>query len=265
MDDTRDAAELDYAEHERRQREQCSAGALEAAALRLRAGGSARWTGAEWQPRAYPGFAFQAMADADERNRETIARLSAIGDALVGTVPAPGKLYPLPEDSFHQTIVNLFSAERLQKHIIEPGRMQTFPALLAEHLREAEGAASADTVRMDLIGVSLFRTALGALGVFRDARHYERIVGLRNRVYGQPALRKLGLRRTRPFIGHVTLAYIEADITSSERRALIEEVFNRNAAMECAPLPFYMPAAVLHDYQHLSAYALHPVHLRLEM
>lgn len=262
--------DLDYAEHEQRQLAQLDAETLREALTRVAAADCARWDAAAWQPLPYPGFAFQAMAAQSPANAQTVAALEGMRERLTSTMSAPGRLYPLPTASFHQTVVNTFSGERRAVRLEATGLLDTFAPALAEALRlpaeERDVAAAADDpVEMSLCGVAVFRKAIGVLGRFADPTHYARVIALRDRVYGHPALAHFGLQRTRPFIGHVTLAYFEAAPDAREQAALLDAMAEINERLLADPVSYRMPAAVLCEYADLSAFTPHPLDLRLTL
>ena len=247
-----DVQELSYDAYEARQRAEVAREGLTRRAAALAFSGRFRWDGAAWTPQPYPGYAFQAMASATEANAPTVSQLTAIQAQIVTALPA-GQLYPLPPASFHQTVINTFSAQRRETHLIAAGLEGAFPHILEEALGH-EPAPVTHPVAMQLLGVSFFRTALGALGVFAEPEHFERVLALRDRAYNHPRLRKIGLARTRPFIGHITLAYVGEGLEPSGRERLIETVASINAAMGAQPLPYLMPTAALHRYDTLAAF-----------
>lgn len=263
----RDAAELSHAEHDARQLQQCSAEALAASAPSLHAGEAASWEPSRgldaWRPLPYPGLAFQAMGDADVRNQASVQRLCELQQALVALADGPGRYYPLPRDSLHQTLISTFSGSRRERHLVATGQLAGFPALLAQTLAAVVPPAPRDTVRMSLVGLSMFRTAIGALGIFENPEHYARVLALRARAYDDPRLRRVGLTRTRPFIGHVTLLYLQATPGAAEQARLLEALAAINRELRSRPLAWMMPVAELCEYAHLSAFPRHPDALRL--
>ena len=84
---------------------------------------------------------------------------------------------------------------------------------------------------MRLIGLSIFGTALGLLGVFENEVDYCRILDFRSAFYSDPGLQALDIRMTRPFIGHITLAYIESDLHAWQREKLAAAVHNINRSL----------------------------------
>ena len=107
---------------------------------------------------------------------------------------------------------------------------------------------------MRLIGLSIFGTALGLLGVFDNEADYCRILNFRSAFYSDIGLQALDIRMTRPFIGHITLAYIEADLTTQQRSALAAAVHNINRSLGDALPAFNLSLTGLRRYHYLSAF-----------
>jgi len=59
---------------------------------------------------------------------------------------------------------------------------------------------------------------------------------------------------TRPFIGHITLAYIEKELSDEQRRQLAEVVGALNAQLKEVRLVFSYSGTGLRRYEHLSAF-----------
>ncbi len=247
-------AELTHAAHDARQREEITEPQMRERLPRLGIGGRANWIGETWEPLPYPGYAFQAMVQPYAENAHSLPRIEQARDWICGLPLTEPALFPLPTASFHQTVVNTFSADRLQRHLIEPGIEGDFPRLLSERLDTLQKPQTEEPVVMHLIGASLFRTAIGLLGVFPEASHFERVLRFRDQMYGDPVLQKIGLTRTRPFIAHVTLAYLERPLAETEAEALLTRILELNTQLATAPIPFAMPEARLHDYQTLAAF-----------
>lgn len=253
-----EVTELDYNSYQSRQYEEISRMGLENRSASLRPGGRASWDGKRWTPVPYPGFAMQAMLQSSANRDSLCLELQDIQHRIVSSVERAGALYPLPPSSFHQTVANTFSDDRLRIHLVDKGLENDFPkrierALASWRAPEPSGPPPA----MRLIGVSLFRTAVGLLGVFEKREHFERIIRFRNFFYGAPELVEVGLRRTRPFIGHVTLAYLESDLTVPEKQQLIDAICSVNERIRARSLFMEMPSAALHRYDDLSRFIPH--------
>jgi hypothetical protein len=59
---------------------------------------------------------------------------------------------------------------------------------------------------------------------------------------------------TRPFIGHITLAYIETDLTGEQRQQLAAAVHALNGQLKEAEPVFHLSSTGLRRYEDLSAF-----------
>ncbi|NRA28272.1 MAG: hypothetical protein HRU10_13635 [Opitutales bacterium] len=254
--------ELDYTEYEARQRFEITEAGMRARMPSLGIGGRARWIDGRWEPQPYPGYAFQAMVKPYPENSAAFLRLVEIRDALCASLGSGGDpaLFPLPEDSFHQTVISTFSAGRLEKYVTLAGLTSDFPDLLARHIPAPRRSESLPSVKMRMIGVSLFRTAIGILGTFDEQADFQRVVALRHAAYQNDVLNKIGLERTRPFIGHATLAYLERPLAEEEKAVLIGRILKINRAVEAEPMFISMPEARLHRYDTLAEFFPDPAY-----
>lgn len=255
---TNPTEELAYEAYQARQLHEISEDGLRARAPRLGIGGRAEWDGSQWKPLPYPGFAMQAMVEASQDCHVLSIELQETQQRLMNLVERPGVLYPLPAASFHQTVVNTFSADRLERHIIAPGLLDSFPQRIADSLNDWDAPEGEAPPTMRLIGLSLFRTAIGLLGVFDKKSDFERILSFRDFAYSHPDLTSIGLARTRPFIGHVTLAYLESTLTPHEADALVEGIVRINHDLRQQRIDMQMPWAELRRYDNLSDFIPHP-------
>ncbi len=209
--------------------------------------------GSAWAPQPYPGFAVVSMVDEDPGNERLPDALEAIQAELLGRCPWEGALYPLPAASFHQTVANTLSEERFLRYIVRPGLEGMYPDLVAEAF-ERMPVHPVLELPMRLIGLSLFGTALGMLGVFEHAADYGRVLDFRSAFYANVGLQALDIRMTRPFIGHITLAYIEADLTARQREELAAAVHTINRSFGNTVPVFDLARCGLRRYHHLSAF-----------
>jgi hypothetical protein len=209
--------------------------------------------GARWAPQPYPGFAVVSMVEDNPGNSALPDALQAIQASLLDQCPWEGALYPLPAASFHQTVANTLSEERFLRHVVRPGLERVYPDLIATII-EKMPVQPAHALPMRLIGLSIFGTALGLLGVFDNEADYCRILNFRSAFYSDTGLQALDIRMTRPFIGHITLAYIEADLTNRQRSALAAAVHNVNRSLGDALPVFNQSLTGLRRYHHLSAF-----------
>lgn len=200
-----------------------------------------------WVPQPYPGMAVLSMVGDNPDNEGLTPLLESVQSSL------PSFLYRLPPESFHQTVANFLSEDRFLKNIVEPDLESEFAAALGDVFAGISEDGPAGPVCMKLIGLSIFGTALGVLGVFEESRDFEQILQFRLRVYS--ALGVYGIRRTRPFIGHITLAYCgtELDLTGRETLAAAVRRINQEF-FDSRDHCFLMSQCGLRRYDTLSAF-----------
>jgi hypothetical protein len=211
--------DLSYKDYTERQRREVEADRLQERALTLRPSGNYRRNGVGWVPQSYPGFAVISMVHENEGNNGLSAMLKAVQADLLEQCPWEESIYLLPSDSFHQTVANNLSEERFLQRIQRPGLEAVYPELVNRAFTRLPSLPRR-VLPMRLIGVGIFGTALGALGIFDDEEAYNRILDFRSGFYADPSLGELDVRMTRPFIGHITLAYIESELDTLQRSAL---------------------------------------------
>ena len=255
--------DLSYKDYMDRQFRELEEDRLQERALALRPSGNYKRNGTGWEPQPYPGFAVISMVDENENNGLS-GTLKAVQTELVEQCPWEEALYLLPPESFHQTVANNLSEERFLQRIKHPGLEPVYPDLVARAFKQLPSLPPR-VLPMRLIGVSIFGTALGALGVFDSEPAYRRILDFRAGFYADSHLSALDIRMTRPFIGHITLAYIETDLDVAQREALAAAVYRINrrwpagSRESSAPIgqvlpTFNLPLTGLRRYHHLSAF-----------
>jgi hypothetical protein len=132
-----------------------------------------------------------------------------------------------------------------------PGADVSITARAGGASASAEGA---NPLAMKMIGLSIFGTALGVLGVFENEADYQRILHFRSGFYSDRGLAALDVRMTRPFIGHITLAYIETDLTGEQRQQLAAAVHALNGQLKEVEPIFSISSTGLRRYEDLSAF-----------
>lgn len=250
--------ELEYDEYQTRQFEEINPAQLEKRAQTLRIGHRAIWGNGTWTPAAYPGFAMQAMLHESSNAAAISVEMQHMQQELSESVRDSGTLYPLPAASFHQTVANTFSSDRLNEHIVNQRLLDSFPQIIGEAIASQPALPEKEPVRMRMIGIGIFRTAIGLLGTFDNPGDFQRILDFRDFLYSHEKLAQIGLKRTRPFIGHLTLAYIESELSDESKKSLVHCIADLNAQISKQSLIVEMPCARLHYYENLSAFHTKP-------
>ena len=107
---------------------------------------------------------------------------------------------------------------------------------------------------MRLVGLSVFGTAIGVLGTFENDADYSRIVDFRSSFYEDQQLTSVDVKMTRPFIGHITLAYAEKKLNKNQREHLANTINEINTQVFSKRRYFLIPNTGLRRYEHLAEF-----------
>jgi hypothetical protein len=209
-------------------------------------------TNNSWQPNSYEGFAIISMLSDLQENEGLTNRLAQIQTELVRQLQSPASYFLLPAESFHQTIANTLSAGRFEKNIVGKNLEAAYPDIIREAFNQIQSTNYTTPIAMKMIGLGIFGTAIGILGTFENEADYNRVIGFRHGFYKNAQLAELDIKMTRPFIGHVTLAYLEAELSAAERQNLVKVINGLNAQLQAEENIFYIHTTSLRRYHHLA-------------
>lgn len=250
--------ELSWLAYQDRQHFEITRSRVAERAAAMRPGGKFHFHAGRWRPEPYVGHALVSMVDGVPSNGALRPQLEGLQAELSYAVGDPSVLYLLPPDSFHQTVANTLSADNHRRFVVERGLEDDYPRLVTEVLADIPEPAAREPVCLRLIGLSVFSTAIGALGVFDRESDFQRVLAFREHFYGHDRIGSLGIRRTRPFIGHVTLAYLEAPLEDACRERLVDAIDNLNRLLASRELRFHLPRVELRAYSHLAEFRTLP-------
>jgi hypothetical protein len=246
--------DLSFGDYTARQYRELAPDRLMERAMAVRPSGNYRYDGNGWEPQPYPGFAVVSMVAENPGNESVVTVLKAIASGLIERCPWEESIYLLPADSYHQTVANTLSEKRFLDHVVDAGLEAEYPGMVEKAFLGIEPGAAETPLAMKMIGLSIFGTALGVLGVFDNEADYQRILHFRSGFYSDQGLAALDVRMTRPFIGHITLAYIETDLTDQQRQHLAAAVHALNGQLKEVEPVFHLSSTGLRRYEHLSAF-----------
>lgn len=246
------AAELDFDTYQARQLREVTPKQLAYRAMQLRASGKFALENGAWRGLSYEGCAVVSMVSTNPGNEGLSPALQAIQAQLATCIADPATCFLLPPASFHQTVANTLSDDRYREHVVQPGLTEAYPAMIERAFAGVTPATDSAPIRMRLAGLSLFSGAVGILGIFDQMADYERILTFREQFYANPDLARLTVRRTRPFIGHITLAYLETDVPEAEKAQLVVTCTTINQQLADDPLYFTISTTELRSYPHLA-------------
>lgn len=251
---THTEVELSYGAYQARQWHEVSPEGLRARVARLVPGQKFVHRAGSWAPVPYVGHAVVSMVDGPVENEPLREQLCAVQNQLSYNLADPGVLCLLPAASFHQTIANTLSDQRYRQWVVERGLVADYPRRVTSVFEDLPPTLSLDRLSMRMIGLSIFSNALGVLGLFDREEDFQRVLHFRDHFYGHDRIGLLGIRRTRPFIGHITLAYVERALDDALRARLVEVAEAINRLLAQRDLRFHLPCAELRAYDHLAEF-----------
>jgi 2'-5' RNA ligase len=160
----------------------------------------------------------------------------------------------LPAASFHQTVANTLSAERFKQNILRAGIEQSYPAIVKNAFNNTWVNKQPNPICMKLVGLSVFGTAISVLGTFENKADYNRIINFRAGFYEDEQLAGLDVKMTRPFIGHITLAYAEQKLNKNQRDHLANTINDINEQVFSKKHYFVISNTGLRRYEHLAEF-----------
>ena len=249
-----DIADFPFFEYNQRQKFELSADRIRERALDVKPSGNFIYNRQMWQPNEYEGFAIISMLNENEENESLTKRLVEIQKELQYNLTPTYGFYNLPAESFHQTIANTLSADRFKNNILNKGLEAKYPDLINEAFNSLELEAFDYSIGMKILGLSVFGTAIGALGIFENEEEYSRIINFRKGFYSNPQLNELDIKMTRPFIGHITLTYIEQSLNKNQKDQLAIVLNEINETLENERNYFNINTTGLRRYHHLSEF-----------
>jgi hypothetical protein len=252
------ADELAFAPYQARQLRETMPEQLAHRAARLHPSGKFVYENGGWRGLSYEGAAVVSMLSTNPGNDALAASLVAVQQQLAASFADPATCFLLPPASFHQTVANTLSDDRYREQVVRPGLVAAYPGLVGRAMAGVPVVTRPEPIRMRLAGLSLFSGAIGILGVFDEPTDYERILTFRRAFYADSDLAALTVRRTRPFIGHITLAYLETTVPDAEKARLTETCVAVNQRLTADPPYFLISTTELRTYPHLADFQTQP-------
>lgn len=254
MTETTLVVDLSFVDYNDRQCHEVSPERNRERALAAKPSGNFVYHDFAWQPQEYEGFAVVSMLNNNAGNEDLLARLVAIQEELKYNLQPTCGFYQLPAESFHQTIANTLSADRFKQHILNAGLEGAYPGIVERAFEQITPSETDSRLSMRMIGLSIFGTAIGMLGAFENKEDYNRVTRFRAGFYGNAELAALDIRMTRPFIGHITLSYVEHGLNKNQKDQLAIVVNEINESIAGEKLYFNIANTGLRRYHHLAAF-----------
>jgi len=251
-------ADLTFSEYNRWQQNALLFDNLRGQTFQIKANDKYVYDGINWLIPDYEGFAVISTVSNNPGNDNCFNQLYNLKEELKSLLKNESVYYWLPEDSYHQTIANTLSNKKYNININEPGLIQQFPEMIKSAFDSISVPASSVPVVIKMLGFNVFGSCIALLGVFENNYDYERIITFRQQFYSYPLLNNIGIKLTRPFIGHITFAYIGKELTVNLREDLAQILHNLNKNIESLNINFKITSTELRYFKNLSYFEMKP-------
>jgi len=200
-----------------------------------------------FKPAYYPGFTLiTPIAGCDEVNSTLYGILAEIQVKIYETLTSHNCV-KAPQNALHMTVARLISGILFEKTILGVKEKALLIALstLFTEIPSQEGMA------FEIAGISVMQQGIiAAMVTVGNEESYKRLQALREIIYSDAALCEYGIERKRGFKGHITLFYIEKELTSAEQATLSEMIIKINESYFRKPYPFYINSAEVRRFDN---------------
>ncbi|MDR3599257.1 MAG: hypothetical protein P4L49_02025 [Desulfosporosinus sp.] len=204
-----------------------------------------------WEPVPYSGYTLVTPTFLDDcENLDFYRLLSNIREELFWNLLFPGIVWA-PTIALHMTIGRLLSGDIFASHISN-SREEEFLLALSQLFSQI---ASSGTLNYEVKGLSIFpQGVIAAIVSPVTEEDYRRLQVCRDYLYTDKVLKKLGVERKRSFHGHITLFYIEEELSGKDRKMLADAVIDINKSFFSHPLPFSLTRAEVRKFNDFSEF-----------
>lgn len=202
----------------------------------------------QWVPVSYEGFSLITPTFTDDsENADCYREIDHIRQEI------REKDFPqfvaVPVSAFHMTVARLISGEVFAKKIRNnDGHENELLSVLIQVLSEINIDMP---LKFEIKGFSLFPDGVIAAIVSPvTADDYRYLQAFRDHIYSDQVLADLGVERRRNFCGHISLYYIEQDLSGNEKAMLTEILQNINRRFFQSPLPYRITRAEVRKFEN---------------
>jgi len=249
--------DFDYQLYQERQQYGISPENIEAQAMAFRCSDKFILDHGNWNIIDYKGFAVVSMVGNNPSNDRLLNFLDSSREFLSSKLNHPEAYYFLPRESYHQTIANTLSDKRYHENIVKKGIEPVYHEFIKKTFSSIALPLLQQPLKMTMIGVNIFGSCIAMLGIFDRVEDYNVIAGFRQQFYQSEPLNKLDIKWTRPFVGHITLAYLGRNLELNEKKLLADTINELNAFVP-NELLFNLTKAELRKYNDLSCFQSNP-------
>lgn len=204
-----------------------------------------------WEPIQYEGYTLITPTFLDDQdNAGCYGILNKVREDLWEDLNFP-QIVHAPATAFHMTVARLISSD-----IYETRLKNTHEEEFLLTIQELFSRISLlGPLKFEVKGLSIFpQGVIAALVSPVTEGDYQRLQAFRDSIYGDKVLTDLGVDRKRGFNGHISLFYLEEELSGNDRRILAEALIAINKRFFQTPLPFQITRAEVRKFNNFLNY-----------
>jgi hypothetical protein len=205
----------------------------------------------QWEPVHYAGYTLITPTfENDFENTGSYKKLVDIKDVLSKCLDL-SKIVSAPANALHMTVARLISAEVFENSIMNLRELdflhaftQLFPKI-----------SISKPLLFEISGLSILpQDIITAMVSPVKKDDFKCLQGFRDYIYFDKALIELGVQRKRGFNGHITLFYIEQELSSKERQILANAIIDINRSFFPNPMSFNITRAEVRKFDNFLSF-----------
>jgi len=204
-----------------------------------------------WEPVQYSGYTLITPTLLDDRENTAFYRiLCGIREELFWNILVPGIVWA-PTIALHLTIGRLISGDVFANRVMNSRE----EALLFALSQLFSQISSSSSLKYEVKGLSVSPQGIIAAIVSPITEDdYQRLQGFRDYLYTDKVIKHLGVERKSSFQGHITLFYIEEELSEKDQKMLTDAVTDINKRFFIKPLLFNLTQAEVRKFDNFSEF-----------
>ncbi|MDA8227514.1 MAG: hypothetical protein M0T74_07385 [Desulfitobacterium hafniense] len=205
----------------------------------------------QWEPIKYEGYTLITPTFPDDQdNAGCYEVLNEAREVLLRDLGLP-QIVTAPSSALHMTVARLISDNVFETRV-KNSREQEFLLVLQQLFAQI---TSFGPLECKVKGLSIFpQGVITALVSPVTEAVYQRLQVFRNNIYQDKLLIDLGVERKRSFHGHITLFYIEEELSRHDKGMLAQAIININKRFFLTPLMFNITRAEVRKFNNFSGF-----------
>jgi len=199
-----------------------------------------------WQPAHYAGYTCITTPLDVEGENKSHRLIYEVQEKLLKNLTL-AKIVPAPANTLHMTVARLISG-----NIFDDNIMNVYEQEFLNVVGQLLSHISIDgPLQFEIKGIVVSEHGvIMALVTPVSEEDYLNLQAFRNEIYNDKVLMNLGVERKRSFKGHITLGYIEEELTAREKDSLADLIIDINNEYFFEPVAYQIIRAEIRRFHN---------------